>query len=155
MFLSLYIGFSLERAAVVWAILERISGLNPPDITDPRFLKLFTSSSLWTFILISIWKPSGLFVIILFLQLVPCTGCIHTGYDDAMLFLIFSIRNNVICDPNADTTLVVFHSIAYHSLLEDIRESCGELASMSNPNNSSQPFSNTAIEQYCIFGLVV
>ena len=29
MFLSLYMIFSLERAAVVWAILERISGLDP------------------------------------------------------------------------------------------------------------------------------
>ena len=29
MFLSLHMIFSLERAAVVWAILERISGLDP------------------------------------------------------------------------------------------------------------------------------
>ena len=29
MFLSLHMIFSLERAAVVWAILERISGFDP------------------------------------------------------------------------------------------------------------------------------
>ena len=44
MLLSLPIGFSLERAAVVWApLLEMI---------DLSYLKLFTSSSIWPFILI-------------------------------------------------------------------------------------------------------
>ena len=52
MFLSLYIIFSLARAAVVWAILERISGFDPSfEMISPRYLK---------FILISLWKPFGL-----------------------------------------------------------------------------------------------
>ena len=64
MFLSLHMIFSLERAAVVWAILERISGFDPLlETTAPRYLKFSTSSSLWPFILISLWKPLGLFVI--------------------------------------------------------------------------------------------
>ena len=64
MFLSLHMIFSLERAAVVWAILERISGFDPSlEITAPRYLKYCTSSSLWPFMLISLWKPFGLFVI--------------------------------------------------------------------------------------------
>ena len=65
MFLSLHMIFSLERAAVVWAILERISGFDPSlEMTAPRYLKFSTSSSLWPFILIShLWKPFGLFVI--------------------------------------------------------------------------------------------
>ena len=64
MFLSLHMIFSLERAAVVWAILERISGFDPSlEIIAPRYLKFSTSSSLWPFILISLWKPFGLFVI--------------------------------------------------------------------------------------------
>ena len=38
MFLSLNIVFSLERGAVVWAILESIFGLNPSlEMTDPRY----------------------------------------------------------------------------------------------------------------------
>ena len=63
-FLSLHMIFSLERAAVVWAILERISGFDPSlEMIAPRYLKFSTSSSLWPFILISLWKPFGLFVI--------------------------------------------------------------------------------------------
>ena len=39
MFLSLHIVSSLERAAVVWATLENISGLDPAlEMTNPRYL---------------------------------------------------------------------------------------------------------------------
>ena len=63
MFLSLHM-ISLERAAVVWAILERISGFDPSlEMIAPRYLKFSISSSLGPFILISLWKPFGLFVI--------------------------------------------------------------------------------------------
>ena len=51
---------SLERAAIVWATLERISGFDPSlEMIAPRYLKFSTSSSLWHFILISLlswWK---------------------------------------------------------------------------------------------------
>ena len=64
MFLSLHMIFSLERATVVWAILESISGFDPSlEMIAPRYLKFSTSSSLWPFILISLWKPFRLFVI--------------------------------------------------------------------------------------------
>ena len=54
----------LERAAVVWAILERIAGFGRSlDVIDPRYLKLSTDSSLWPFILICLWKPFGLIAI--------------------------------------------------------------------------------------------
>ena len=46
-FLSRHMIFSLERAAVVWAILERISGNDSSlDMIAPGFLKFSTSSSL-------------------------------------------------------------------------------------------------------------
>ena len=39
--------FSLEKAAVVWAILERISGFYPSlEMIDPMYLKFSTASSL-------------------------------------------------------------------------------------------------------------
>ena len=64
MFLSLQMIFSLERAAVVWAILERISGFDPSlEMIAPRYLTFSTTSSLWPFILISLWKSLALFVI--------------------------------------------------------------------------------------------
>ena len=62
MILCLHMIFSLERATVVWAILERISGFDPSfEMTDPRYLKFSTASSFWPFIPISLWKPLELF----------------------------------------------------------------------------------------------
>ena len=49
--LSIQTSFSLVNAAVVCAILESISGLEPTsDITEPRYLKLVTVSSFCPFI---------------------------------------------------------------------------------------------------------
>ena len=47
MFLSLHLVFSLKRAAVFWAIMERISGFDLSfEMADPGYLKFSTSSSL-------------------------------------------------------------------------------------------------------------
>ena len=70
MLLSLHISFSLERATVVWTILE---STQVPFMTDPRYLKLFSSSSLLPYTLNSLCKPSGLFAIIVVL---PGSNCI-------------------------------------------------------------------------------
>ena len=62
--LSIQIGFSLVNAAVVCAILENISGLEPSSvIPDPKYLKLVTVSSFCPFTLISVLMPLLLFVI--------------------------------------------------------------------------------------------
>ena len=46
MLLSFNMGFNLVSAAVVWAILERISGLEPSSVTSaPRYLNFVTVSS--------------------------------------------------------------------------------------------------------------
>ena len=97
MFLSLHMIFSLERAAVVWAILERISGFDPSlEMIAPRYLKFSISSSLWLFILISLWKPSGLFWIVWAdFHFVPCGGCIETVYQDASFFVLFCIYDKL------------------------------------------------------------
>ena len=64
MLLSFQTGFSLVNAAVVCAILESISGLEPSSvIIEPRHLKLVIVSSFCPFILISVLKPLVLFVI--------------------------------------------------------------------------------------------
>ena len=53
--LSFQIGFSLVNAAVVCAILESISGLEPSSvITEPRYLKLVTVSSFCPFIFLCV-----------------------------------------------------------------------------------------------------
>ena len=131
MFLSLHMIFSLERASVVWAILERISDFDPSlEMIAPRYLKLSTSSSLWPFILIS-WSLEAIRVVCHHfclvwtdLHFVPCGGSIKTVYQDASLFFFFCIYDNFICkakvdnesSPDADTTFVVIQSLTHDSL---------------------------------------
>ena len=62
--LSFQTGFNLVDAAVVCAILESISGLEPSSvITGPRYLKLVTVSNFCQFTLISMLVTLVLFVI--------------------------------------------------------------------------------------------
>ena len=62
--LSVQTGFSLVNAAVVCAVLESISGLEPSSVvTEPRYLKLVIVSSFCQFTLISVLMPLLLFVI--------------------------------------------------------------------------------------------
>ena len=57
MFLSHHMIFSQERVAVVWAILERISGFDPSlEMLAPKYLKFSIPSNIrpFTIILISL-----------------------------------------------------------------------------------------------------
>ena len=61
--LSFPTGFNLVNAAVACAILESISGVEPPSvISEPRYLKFVTVSSFCPFTLISVLMPLVLFV---------------------------------------------------------------------------------------------
>ena len=62
--LSFQIGFSLVNAAVVCAILQSISSLEPSSVTnEPSYLKLVIVSSFCPFTLISVLIPLVLLVI--------------------------------------------------------------------------------------------
>ena len=62
--LSFQTGFNLVNAAVVCAVLESISGLEPSSvITEPRYMKPVTVSSFCPFILIYVLMLLVLFVI--------------------------------------------------------------------------------------------
>ena len=53
-------GFRLVKTAVVCAILESISGLEPSSvISEPRYLKVVTMSSFCPFTLISVINSAG------------------------------------------------------------------------------------------------
>ena len=125
MLLSLHMILSLERAAVVWAILERISGFDPSlEMNDPRYLKSATASSLGPFILISLWKPSSFSSC---LDQSPfntkCGVCIETVYQDTSFFFLFCIYVNIICkaevsnksSSDADTTAMVMQCLTHDS----------------------------------------
>ena len=62
--LSFQTEFQLVNAAIVCAILESISGVEPSSvITEPRYLKLVTVSSFCPFTLTFVLMPLVLFVI--------------------------------------------------------------------------------------------
>ena len=62
--LSFQTGFNLVNAAVVCAILESISGLEPSSvISEPKYLKIVTVSCFYPFTLISELMSVVLFVI--------------------------------------------------------------------------------------------
>ena len=84
-FVSFQTGLNLVNAAVVCATVESISGLEPSsDVTEYRYLKLVTVSSLRPFTLISVLMPLVLFVISLIgllgtnLHAVGCGGFVET-----------------------------------------------------------------------------
>ena len=129
MFLSLHMIFSLERAAVVWAILERISGFDPSlEMIAPRYLKFPTSFSLWPFILISLWKPFELYVItfvlsglisILYLVVVLSRGSIRTpAFSSSSAFTTMSsAKQKLVMSRPPMLTLPSWSSRASHRIL--------------------------------------
>ena len=130
MFLSLHMIFSLERAAVVWDILERISGFDPSlEMIVPRYLKFSTSSSLWPFILISLRKPLGLFVItfvlsgpisILYLVVVLSRWSIRTpasSSSSSAFTIMSSAKRKLIMSCPPMLTLPSWSSEASHMIL--------------------------------------
>ena len=71
MLLSFQTGFNLVNAAVVCAILESISGLEPSSvITEPRHLKLVTVSSFCPFTLICVLMPTVFVISLVFSALI-------------------------------------------------------------------------------------
>ena len=64
MFLSFQMNFSLVTAAVVWAIMDSTSGLDPSsDTIAPRHLKLRAVSGFLLSMVISVLMPLVLFVV--------------------------------------------------------------------------------------------
>ena len=139
MFLTLHMIFSLERAAVVGAILERNSGFDPSlEMIAPRYLNFFTSSNLWPFILIPLWKPFGLFVItfvlsgpisILYLVVVVSRLFTRTPASSSFAFTTMSSakRKLVISRPTMQTlpswSTSASHMSLSRKILKRVRES--------------------------------
>ena len=72
MLLSFQTGFSLVNAAVICAVLESISGMEPSsDTTEPWYLKRVTVSSFCTFTLISVLMPLVFVISLVFPALIP------------------------------------------------------------------------------------
>ena len=130
MFLSLHMIFSLERAAIVWTLLERTSGFDPSlEMIDPRYLKFSTASSVWpsglTFYLDisleAIWVVCHhVRLVWTNLHCIPFGGCIESIYQDASFFFLFCIYDNAICkaeDGNESSSDASWSSSAPHMIL--------------------------------------
>ena len=73
-FLSFQMVLSLASAAVAWAILARILGLDPSSVMiAPRYLNRLTQSSFSPLTLMSVLKPLVLLVISLVFSALICT----------------------------------------------------------------------------------
>ena len=134
MFLSLHMIFSLERAAVVWAILERTSGVDPLlEMIAARYLK-FSTSSLTFYLDLSleaIWVVCHHFCLAWTdLHFVSCGGCIETVYQVASFFFLFCNYDKVICkaevgnksSSDADTSFIGSHMILSRKMLKQWSE---------------------------------
>ena len=81
--------FNLVTAAVVWAILESTSGLDPSsDTKDPRYLKLCTVFGFLLSMVMSVLMPLVLFVIDL--HAICCGGLFRVIYQLDQLLLLSS-----------------------------------------------------------------
>ena len=122
--------FSLVRAAVVWAILEIISGFDPFVRDDcSKVLEVLHFFQPLTFYLD--FSLEAILVVChhfrfvwTVLHFVSCGGCIETVYQDASFFFLFCIYDKVICkaevgnklSSDTSTTFMVIQCLTYDSL---------------------------------------
>ena len=118
-----------RKCSVVWAILERISGFDPSlEMIAPRYLQFSTSSSLWPFILISLWKLLGLFVIIFVLSgpipilylMVVVSGRLNrtpVSSSSSAFTTVSSVMRKLVISPPPMLTLPSWSSNASHMIL--------------------------------------
>ena len=99
MFLFLHKIFRLERERLLSGLSWKESLWSFVRDDCPN-LKFFTSSNLWPFNLISLWKPFGLFIITFVLSgpisILYLVVVLSRGNQDASFFF-FCIYDNVIC----------------------------------------------------------
>ena len=111
--LSFQTGFKLVNTAVVCAILESVSGLEPLSIsviTEPRYLKLVTVLSFCPFTLISALKPLVLFVIsfVFFQHWSPCCRLWRLCWEQYSVHWFSICHSSVRNFPERTWTVVAF-----------------------------------------------
>ena len=146
--LSLQIGFSFVRAAVAYAILERISGLQPSsETTAPRYLKIMIRS-LCPFTLISSWLPLALFSPHRSPSYTLSKFCrvFHPGLlVPAASMSLANARLVIISAAYAYLSIMFFQSVRHDPLDKNVEEGRWQKISLSYSDCSSEPFSHAAI----------
>ena len=137
MILSYQMILSFVSAATVWAILERISDMDPSSVTmAPKYLKLWTVPSFSPLTLMLPLMPLALLVINLVFSALICmpyavevssrrsTRLANSNSEPARLSMSSAKRKFEIFLPasNADCRLVIFKSISHDPLQEYVKE---------------------------------
>ena len=121
MFLTLHMIASQERAAVVWEILERISGFDPSLIPGTGRSPMLVAGDMYLDVSLEvIWVVCHHFCFAWTNHhFVPCDV-----YKDVSFFLLFCIYDDAICkvevgnqpSSDADTTFMVIQCLTHDSL---------------------------------------
>ena len=152
-FLSFQMVLSLASAAVAWAILARISGLDPSSVMiAPRYLNRLTQSTFSPLTLMSVLKPLVLLVINLVFSALICMPMAvevlsmrstkSASSSSLAARPSMSSSKTQVCDisaTNADCPFMVVQCVSHNSLQEDVEKGGGQHTALSYSDGGSEP----------------
>ena len=156
-FLSFQMVWSFTSAAVVWAILARISGLDP---SSPRYLNLLTQSSFSPLTLVSVLMPLVLLAIkLVFSALIcmpkPLEVLSRRSTKSASSSSLPARPSMSSATRNADCLFMVIQCVSHNSLQENVEEGGREHTALSYSDCGSEPVPYVGIKVDCAGGLVI
>ena len=145
-FLSFQVVF-FASAAVVWAILTRISGLDPSSaMIAPRYLNLLTQSSFSPLTLKSVLMPLVLLVISLVFSALICMPKAVEVFPSCQA--VYVVGKTQVCNfpaTNAYCPFMVIQCVSHNFFQEDVEEGGGEHTALSYSACGSEPVSYVVI----------
>ena len=168
-FLTFQMVLSLASAAVAWAILARISGLDPSSaMIAPRYLNRLTQSSFLPLTLMSVLKPLVLLVISLVFSALICMpkavevlsrrSTKSASSSSLPGQAVYVVGKTHVCDisaTNADCPFMVVQCVSHNYLQEDVEEGGGEHTALSYSDGGSEPVPYAVVKVDCAGGLVI
>ena len=167
--LSFQMVLSLASTAVAWAILAKISGLDPSSVMiAPRYLNRLTQSSFSPLTLMSVLKPLVLLVISLVYSALICMpkavealslrSTKSASWSSLPARSSMSSAKTQVCDisaTNADCPFMVVQCVSHNSLQEDVEEGGGEHTALSYSDGGSEPVPYAVVKVHCAGGLFI
>ena len=165
-FLSVQMVLSFASAAVAWAILAKISGLDPSSaMIAPMYLNLLTQSIFSPLTLMSVLMPLVLLVISLGFSAFICipkavevlsrrsTNSASSTSLRARPSMASAKRN--FPATNADCPFMAIQCDSRNYLQEDVEEGGGEHTALYYSDWGSEPVPNAVIKEDCAGGLLI
>ena len=153
-FLSFQMVLSLTSAAVAWAIVARILGLDPSFVMiAPRYLNRLTQFSFLPLTLMSVLKPLVLLGIsVVFSALICMPKAVEvlsrrstksaSSSSLPACQAVYVVGKTHVCDisaTNADCPFMIVQCVSHNSLQEDVEEGVGEHTALSYSDGGSEP----------------